>query len=41
MQSFRQLIGRLMRNIYVQTAGIQLFTLIVLLMIWISAHSPA
>ncbi len=41
MQRFRQFIGKLMRNIYVQTAGIQLFTLIVLVMIWFSTHSPA
>lgn len=41
MQSIRLLIKKIAGNVYVQTALIQLFTLIILVMIWNSTHSPA
>lgn len=41
MQSIRQFIRRIFGNVYVQTALIQLLTLMVLVMIWNSTHPPA
>lgn len=40
MQSILQSIRKALGNVYVQTALIQLFTLIVLVMIWNSTHLP-
>lgn len=41
MQSIRRLIRKTIGNVYVQTAIIHLFTLIILVMIWNSTHAPA
>lgn len=38
MQSARSLIKKIIGNVYVQTALIQLITLVVLVMIWNSTH---